>query len=147
MTVVQLLTLFVGIFAMQTSFAGTVGDDEPVPGPGLNVAEAIEVCDARGQRQYLSMLVCPDRSHPSFKRVGSFGTRDPYPGSLSMEEADEILLRLMGDPSLQPGDPHFHMVDGYEVQCPESSAMIYMDLYHCDQEFPTIVPRGFTLQR
>lgn len=146
MTVVKMLTLLSGMFAMQAS-AGIVGDDEPAPGAGMSVAEAIEVCDARGQRQYLSMLVCPDHSHPSFKRVGSFGTRDPYPGNLSTEEADEVLLRLMGDPSLQPGDPHFHMVDGYEVQCPKSSAMIYMDLYHCDQELPTVIPPGFTLQR
>lgn len=95
MTTVRLPTLLGGLLAVGSSLAGVVSDGELQEGPGLNAAQAVEVCEARGQRQYLSMLVCPDDSHPTFKRVGSFGTRDPYPGDLPQEKADEILLRLI----------------------------------------------------
>ena len=147
MTTVRLPTLLCGLFAIGSSLAVDVSDSDLQEGPGLNAAQAIEVCGARGQRQYLSMLVCPDHSHPTFKRVGSFGTRDPYPGDLPQEQADEILLRLISDSTLKPGEPDFHMVDGYEVECPGSSALIYMDMYHCGQELQPVVPPGFTLLR
>ena len=141
------LILAVGAFAMQVCFSGNVLGGELSAGPGLNISQAIEVCKASGQRQYLSMLVCPGDSHPTFKRIGSFGTRDPYPGDLSQAKADEILLRLISDPTLQSGEPDFHMVDGYEVVCPTSSTIIYMDLYHCGQDLPVTAPPGFTLLR
>ena len=147
MTKASFLTLVGGSLAMQACFAGNTLGGELLSGPGLSISQAIEVCEASGQRQYLSMLVCPGNFHPTFKRVGSFGTRDPYPGDLPQAEADEILLRLISDPTLHPGEPDFHMVDGYEVVCPGSSTMIYMDLYHCGQEFPTTAPPGFTLLR
>ena len=143
----RFLKILVGILAMQGSLVCNAADSDHSTAPGLSVKEAIEVCRAQGQRQYLSKLICPDASHPTFKRVGSFGTRDPYPGNLTQAEADKIILRLMGDPTLEPGDPHFHMVDGYEVDCPSGSTMIYMDFYHCDQELPSVVPPGFTIQR
>ena len=142
-----LLAFLSGVTAVGSDAAGSAAGEELQEGPGLSVTEAIEVCEARGQRNYLSKLVCPDNSHPTFRRVGSFGTRDPYPGDLPPEKADEILLRLIRDPTLKPGEPHFHMVDGYEVECPGRRTMIYMDMYHCGQELQPLVPPGFTLLR
>lgn len=141
----RLWLLLAGLLVPAAAVAGEV--EEGAKGPGLTAAEAIEVCEPEGQRQYLASLVCPDSSHPTFERQGSFGMRSPFPGPLSSEEANALLLRLMGDPTLRPGEPDFHMVDGYEVVCPDSTVFVYMDMYHCDAEGPPPAPPGFTLLR
>lgn len=123
---------------------GAVGS--PAAGLGDSKATAIEVCRPQGQRAYLDRLQCSDASVPSYRRVGSFGQRsDPAKPPSDARDA-QMLDQLSGRP-LKPGEPDYHIVDGYEVVCGATKRMIYMDMYHCDKPPPTEVPQGFQLRR
>jgi hypothetical protein len=111
---------------------------------GLTVVGAVEVCDPSGEREYLSRLICPTGHHPTFERGGSFGTRNPS-DNLSEAELDKMLEANMSGRELQPGETDYHVVDGYDVTCPDSKATIYLDMYHCSGPRPSVPPQGFTI--
>lgn len=68
-----------------------------------------------GQRDYLHRLRCPDDSSPAFERLGSAGL-----------------------------GPYGRMIDAYRVQCDgQPETVIYMDLYHCDEESEAV--SGFSI--
>lgn len=116
---------------------------------GYTKATSIEVCKPRGQREYLSRLICSDGQHPTFYRVGNFGMRTPLtiPENLTPQERKQFIASLpdCGAP-IKPGETDYHIVDGYKVTCSDKTVMIYMDMYHCNQPVPTHAPQGFSIQ-
>jgi hypothetical protein len=117
----------------------------PLPALGQSKATAIEVCGPPGQRAYLNQLVCTTGERPSYRRVGSFGARTAVP-PLSGEDAAARLKRALSTRALKPGEVDEHIVDGYEVVCSDTTHMIYLDMYHCEQPAPTTAPPGFKLK-
>ncbi len=114
-------------------------------GYGLSKAEAIEVCEPVGQRQYLARLLCPDRRHPEFARTGNVGPRQDVPADASEEMFDTMIADMFKPRKLQPGEPDYHIVDAYEVACGEQVTVLYLDMYHCAQDRPDRAPVGFTI--
>lgn len=114
-------------------------------GLGETKATAIEVCKPAGERAYLGLLACADGTRPSFKRIGSFGSRLDYPKNLTKEQEAEITLALLSGRALKPGEPDYHIVDGYELACGEVKRTVYMDMYHCQGTPPAQAPTGFSL--
>lgn len=112
---------------------------------GLSKAEAIEVCEPMGQRQYLARLLCPDRRHPEFARSGNVGPRQDIPEDASDEMLDTMMADMFKPRKLQPGEPDYHIVDAYEVACGEQVTVLYLDMYHCAQDRPDRAPAGFTI--
>ena len=113
---------------------------------GESKQSAIEVCNPAGERAYLSRLVCSGGESPTYKRMGSFGGRNEFPKNLSAEQTSVLVQRVISGAPLQPGEPDYHVIDGYEVICGEVKRVVYLDMYHCDQAPPTVAPRGFTLR-
>jgi hypothetical protein len=114
-------------------------------GYGLSKAEAIEVCEPMGQRQYLARLLCPDSRHPEFARAGNVGPRQDIPENASDEMLDAMMADMFKPRKLQPGEPDYHIVDAYEVACGEQVTVLYLDMYHCAQDRPDRAPAGFTI--
>jgi hypothetical protein len=114
-------------------------------GYGLSKAEAIEVCDPVGQRQYLARLLCPDSRHPEFARTGNVGPRQDIPEGASEEMLDAMMADMFKPRKLEPGEPDHHIVDAYEVACGEQVTVLYLDMYHCAQDRPDRAPAGFTI--
>ncbi|HEY3352239.1 MAG TPA: hypothetical protein VGQ83_03255 [Polyangia bacterium] len=73
-------------------------------------ARPIEVCQVRGQLQWLMRLSCPD------------GTR-PYP--------DPRTAHRSRAGNVGPGGRCGRIVDRYVVPCPDRTYEVFMDLYHC----------------
>lgn len=107
---------------------------------------AIEVCMPTGQRAYLARLVCASGEPPSYKRVGSFGNRNAFPKNLPPGEERALFERVMRGEPMKPGEVDYHVVDGYELACGETRRIVYLDMYHCHQPAPAVVPHGFTLR-
>jgi hypothetical protein len=114
-------------------------------GYGLRKAEAIEVCEPMGQRQYLARLLCPDSLHPEFARAGNVGPRQDIPENASDEMLHAMMADMLKPRKLQPGEPDYHIVDAYEVACGEQVTVLYLDMYHCAQDRPDRAPAGFTI--
>lgn len=114
-------------------------------GYGLSKAEAIEVCEPMGQRQYLARLLCPDSRHPEFARAGNVGPRQDIPENASDEMLDAMMADMFKPRKLQPGEPDYHIVDAYEVACGERVTVLYLDMYHCAQDRPERAPAGFSI--
>lgn len=74
--------------------------------------QAVQVCDVRGQVEWLTRVRCDDGSNPF----------------ASLEAAHESRTGNVG-----PGGPCGHIIDLYEVPCPERTYEVYMDLYVCAQ--------------
>lgn len=74
---------------------------------------AVQVCDVRGQLEWLMRVHCDDGSHP----FSSLGT------------AHQSRRGNVG-----PGGPCGHIIDVYEVPCPERAYEVFMDLYVCTTE-------------
>ena len=125
-----------------------VGPAVPPASPddwGLLQSHPIEVCKPEGQRRYLARLVCPNRQHPEFRRVGSVGPRAPIPEAVLEANLARWLAAASAYQGLEAGDPDYHMVDHYELDCGDSSTSLYLDMYHCDAPPPDAAPRGFDL--
>lgn len=120
-------------------------DAPTADGYGLSKAEAIEVCEPMGQRQYLARLLCPDSRHPEFARAGNVGPRQDIPENASDEMLDAMMADMFKPRKLQPGEPDYHIVDAYEVACGEQVTVLYLDMYHCAQDRPDRAPTGFTI--
>jgi len=115
------------------------------PDYGFTKAKAIEVCSPNGQREYLLSLACPSGEAPRFRRIGSLGPRvDPPPESTgrSLEQQVAEALRRTTAP-LKPGEPDYHIVDGYAARCGDKEVTLVLDMYHCGQPSPTRAPKGF----
>ncbi len=119
--------------------------DATAPAFGLDKANAVEVCRPAGERAYLSRLICPDGSRPTFERAGSVGERNAFPANLSQAEFDEIAVALMTGRELKPGEVDYHTIDLYQVQCDEEGTAIYLDMYHCHSAPPAQAPAGFQI--
>lgn len=113
---------------------------------GLTLKSAIEVCEPRGQRAYLSRLICADGRPPEFERIGSMGLRNEFPSGMSEKEKQRILNASMGMGRLEPGSLDHHVVDAYSVTCESGSSTVYLDMYHCDTPAPDVAPDGFSIQ-
>ena len=145
----QTFYLFCLLIAIQTTGHAVADNKAPQSNDlwGYTKEEAIEVCDPKGQRAYLSALVCPNGSRPDFCRVGNFGERTPIDieGELTPEQEAQLVDRIMNKNAiLASGEKDYHIVDGYEVTCGNDKHLIYMDMYHCQQPAPTHAPKGFT---
>ena len=112
---------------------------------GLTRDNAIEVCEPRGEREYLARLICPSGQHPEFERRGSVGPRTPLPSNLSEVEEKKLLIAVMSTDAYVPGSPDYHWIDAYEVRCEAVKTTIYMDMYHCAANTPSSAPSGFTI--
>lgn len=123
--------------------AADTTETAPAPAaPGLSRETALEVCEPKGERAYLSRLRCADGSSPSYHRGGSVGFRNP----VETEAEDEIAGRQMLEREpVAPGQLDYHMIDVYEVACPEKHYEIYLDMYHCEQPPPQVAPEGLAL--
>lgn len=98
---------------------------------------AIEVCMPRGQRAFLDDLRCTDGSAPAYRRHGSLGSRNPRPPGAPFSFPSFSV-------PLKPGEVDTHIVDLYEVRCPDKTFQLYFDMYHCIGPQPWEAPRGFT---
>lgn len=129
--------------------AGTAGAEAPkvaaAKAYGLSKQDAVEVCDPPGEHEYLARLVCPNNEHPKFDRSGNFGERTPLPDDMSEEASNRLLEDMMENKPLKPGETDYHIVDGYNVVCGETSTRVYLDMYHCDAPRPTRAPSGFSI--
>jgi len=112
---------------------------------GLAKEQAVEVCKPRGEHEYLARLVCPNSAHPKFDRHGSFGERTPLPDDLSEDASNRLVEDMMGYKALRAGETDYHIVDGYDVVCGETTTRVYLDMYHCDAPRPTRAPTGFSI--
>ncbi len=101
--------------------------------PGETKQFPVEVCKPQGEREYLSRLTCPAGDTPSYKRLGSYGERNPLPKGLSGAEFNKMLESMMSYEALQHGDSDHHVIDGYEFACGTQKRIVYMDMYHCQQ--------------
>jgi hypothetical protein len=116
------------------------------PAPGAAKETAIEVCKPTGQREYLSRLVCAGGATPTFHRSGSVGMRDELPADASEKAVGDAIEKSMSFAPHEPGTPHHHMVDTYEVSCGTEKRTVYMDMYHCGAPAPDTAPAGLTLR-
>jgi hypothetical protein len=98
-----------------------------------------------GQRAYLARLVCPGGEHAAFRRIGSVGERTKLPDDMNPQEQERILEQILSRRPLRDGETDYHMVDGYEVACPDRTVLVHLDMYHCDAPRPRTAPSGFTL--
>jgi hypothetical protein len=117
--------------------------------PGASKASAIEVCLPPGEVDYLSRLVCENGQAPTFRRIGSFGTRTERPPNLSDAEFMKLAAGSMPwlrGAALKAGEPDFHMIDGYELLCSEAKRTVYLDMYHCAAGPTAATPEGFRLR-
>jgi len=112
---------------------------------GDTKATALEVCEPRGERDYLNRLRCSDGTKPAYRRIGSVGGRSDLPENLTKEQSAALLEQIISGAPLKPGEPDYHVVDGYELSCPATKRMVYIDMYHCNQPAPAFAPIGFTL--
>jgi hypothetical protein len=110
------------------------------PGYGLARAEAIELCLPPGELAFLKSLRCPGGQRAEAKRLGSVGARS----ELADPNDPRALLQMDPARPLQPGEPDLHIVDAFEVHCPEKSVTLFLDMYHCPARPPS-APQGFTL--
>lgn len=119
----------------------------PVPGKewGLVQAQPIEVCTPKGQRHYLARLICPNDRHPEARRLRSVGPRVELPKELVVQDAVRWTEAVLTYQPLEPGDPEYHQVDEYELDCGDSTVRVYLDMYHCDMPAPDHAPEGFRL--
>lgn len=69
------------------------------------MANPVRVLMPEGERAYLHRLRCDNGGPPTFERQGSGGI-----------------------------GPYGKIVDIYSVECPNKSAIVYMDMYHCTEE-------------
>jgi hypothetical protein len=99
-----------------------------------------------GERSYLSRLLCANGQNLKYKRVGSFGPRTTLPVNLSNDEMEALLQRSGNGMPLEAGEPDYHIVDGYDLECGEVTRRVYMDMYHCHQQPPIIAPTGFSFK-
>lgn len=112
---------------------------------GLDQSQPIEVCRPEGQHRYLSRLVCPNRQHPQARRAGSMGPRVPVAEEALKQNMARWLAATQNYEPLAPGDPEYHHIDRYELDCGDSTVVVYMDMYHCDAPPPDRAPEGFEL--
>lgn len=68
-----------------------------------------------GEREYLDRLRCSNGEAPGYARIGSFG-----------EGPDE------------------HVIDGYDVICPDYRVTVFMDMYH-EEEYETAPVGAFRI--
>lgn len=113
-------------------------------GLGETKAQAIEVCMPQGERRYIEQLRCADGGAPTYKRVGSMGSRNEISGERSKEQSEQMLKQIIGrGAALAPGETDYHIIDGYEVNCRDKTRTLYFDMYHCNAPQTTVPPRGF----
>ena len=113
----------------------------PRQSAGLDRETALEVCKPPGEHAYLKRLRCTDGSTPTYSRRGSVGTRHPA------TEGDEerMLAQMDAQHSLSPGEIDLHILDLYDVVCPEKVYSLFLDMYHCRQPTPDVAPLGLAL--
>lgn len=111
-------------------------------GLGLAKANAIEVCGPKGARDYLDRLRCPDDSKVRSQRTGNMGLRND-PASAKEDEAAREQLMTVGP--VPGGQRDFHLVDGYNAECPTFKKFLYLDPYHCPDPKYQDAPPGFSI--
>lgn len=84
---------------------------------GLSEYNPVRVNGPRGQREYLSRLICPNgQAVTAFSRVGSVGS-----------------------------GPYGSILDLYEIDCGNKTYSVYMDMYHPNYKEDRPID-GFTIQ-
>lgn len=116
---------------------------EEKKGLGMNPLEAIQVCNPEGQREYLEQIRCPGGEKPTFRRLGSVGSRNP---AHTEEARAAVMDQSIHIRRLEPGETDYHVIDLYTIECSEKSSGIYMDMYHCAEPPTQKAPLGFTLE-
>ncbi len=114
--------------------------DRPADDWGLSKEKAIEVCMPVGERAFIEDLRCPGGSAPEYRRSGNVGQRNPSPPGA------EIDLELMMDFTgrLAKDGVDRHIIDRYELKCPDGPHVLFFDMYHCGSPKPWKSPNGFT---
>ena len=109
------------------------------PGFARSKERAAEVCLPPGAKAYLDALRCPRGAVPQTKRIGSVGSRV----APSDPNDPRILLQMDPERPLQPGEPDLHIVDAFELRCPDAVYAVFIDMYHCPSP-PQPPPDGLT---
>ena len=126
-----------------TATRGSVAESGRGNGYGLTKQTAVEVCEPRGEREYLQRLRCGDGGAvPTFNRIGSVGSRNDIRTNEDERTAER---QTLNDERVGPGEKDFHVVDGYEVACGNRTIEIFLDMYHCDRLAPDVAPPGFQI--
>lgn len=94
-----------------------------------------------GEREYLSRLRCADGSVPAFERLGSVGSRNPVE---TPEQEEAAMDQVIGGKPIGPDEVDYHVIDLYELVCPDGQFSVFLDMYHCGQPPPTVAPPGLT---
>lgn len=120
--------------AIEAAVKGAVSNDW-----GTTKETAIEVCLPSGEHYFLQDLRCPGGKAPEYNRSGNVGSRNPMPQDM------EFNMGMM-DPTRQmkPGEVDYHIIDRYEVKCPEKTYVLFFDMYHCGTLKAWKAPAGFT---
>lgn len=134
-----------GVYLLAMGLAAAVSPPAPAQPPasgwGLEQGQPVEVCKPQGQRAWLAQLQCADGSELSWRRAGSVGPRSPLPAEMPMD----LMEKYISGAALAPGEPDYHMIDGYQVDCGGNSQLVYLDMYHCDGPAVQRAPAGFVL--
>jgi hypothetical protein len=127
-TIVPTVTTTAATTATTTATTSAAESAPDAPPLGTTREAAVEVCGVGEEYATLRLMRCHDRSVPAAKRRGVVGERTPFEKG---EPLPPIDLMMSGAP-LPPGARDHHIVDLFEVRCPnEATTRIYMDLYHC----------------
>ena len=111
-------------------------------GLGLVKTAPIEVCNARGEQDYLARLRCGDGSKPDVGRRSSVGMRDPFDSKAAKIDADTFRKSMDPNRKLEPGERDPHLVDAFPVGCSATKLTVYLDMYHCSAAAPREAPEG-----
>ena len=66
---------------------------------------------------------------------------------MSKADKDAMVMKLLTFQPLGKDDPHFHIIDEYEVTCGDSKRRVFVDMYHCDSPAPNKAPDGYSLRQ
>ena len=91
--------------------------EEEKKGPGMNPLEAIHVCNPEGQREYLEQIRCPGGEKPTFRRLGSVGSRNPVHTEEARAAAIDQSIHIR---RLEPDEVDHHVIDLYTIECSKS---------------------------
>ncbi|UNK56283.1 hypothetical protein MNQ95_08850 [Pseudoxanthomonas daejeonensis] len=81
-----------------------------------------------------------------FTRLGSMDPRTPLPADMTQAEVVEMIQDSLQAKPLVPGEPDYHVLDGYEIECGGTGkTVLYLDAYHCSTPGPGQAPAGFRI--
>jgi len=112
-------------------------------GLGLAKTTPIEVCNTKGEQDYLARLRCADGNKPEVGHRSSIGMRDPFDSKPAQLDAGSFKKSMDPNRKLEAGERDPHIVDAFPLQCGATKLTLYLDMYHCAAAAPREAPEGF----